>query len=181
LAKLQVRKGQHELALMAAHRLQRNHPKASAGYQLEGDILLGPGKTAPALAAYTKVAALAPSAELAVKSAHALRLSGRADDARKRLARWLQSHPGDVRVQLFMAETWLADGAIAKAAEQLQALLNEHPENVTALINLAWAYQQLGGARALNAAATAAPVAPANPAVLDTHGWRAVAPGLGRE
>jgi putative PEP-CTERM system TPR-repeat lipoprotein len=177
LAELQVRKGQHELALMAAHRLQRHHPKASAGYQLEGDILLGQGKSASALAAYAKASALAPSAELAVKSAHALRLSGRADDARKRLAQWLQSHPGDVRVQLFMAETWLADRAFANAAEQLQVLLKEHPENVTALNNLAWAYQQLGDARALEVAATAARLAPANPAVLDTHGWLLVESG----
>lgn len=171
MAELHVRKGRYDIAQLISARLQRSYPKASAGYQLEGDILLSQGKPADALRAFDKGASLAPSSELAIKAAHALRQSGQRDAAAKRLAQWMQAHPKDTRVELFIAETALADGAFALAAQRLEALLRGQPDNATALNNLAWAYQQLQDQRATATAERAAGLAPEKPAVLDTYGW----------
>lgn len=171
LAELHVRNGHYDIARLMSARLQRKYPNASAGYQLEGDILLSQGNAADALQAFDKAAQRAPSNELVIKAAHALRQAGQRDAAAKRLAAWQQKHPDDTRIALFLAETALADGAMLSATNQLQALLKTQPDNVVALNNLAWAYQQQGDKRAAATAERAATLAPEKPAVLDTYGW----------
>lgn len=176
-AELYVRRGSHDLALMTASRLQRNYPKASAGYQLEGDILISQNKPALALASYEKAYAITKSTELMIKYVNAMRAAGRQQDAGRMLAQWLSTHPDDVRAQLYKAETLLADKQYRQAAEHLSLTLQREPKNVTALNNLAWAYQQAGDARALAAAEEAYRVAGEQPVIMDTLGWILVEKG----
>ncbi|WP_395407585.1 XrtA/PEP-CTERM system TPR-repeat protein PrsT [Pseudoduganella sp. UC29_106] len=176
-AELYVRRGSHELALMTASRLQRNYPKASAGYQLEGDILISQNKPALALASYEKAYALTKSTELMIKCVNAMRAAGRQQDAARTLAQWLSAHPDDVRAQLYKGETLLADRQYRQAAEHLNLTLQREPKNVTALNDLAWAYQQAGDERALPIAEEAYRVAGEQPVVMDTLGWILVEKG----
>lgn len=176
-AELFVRKGSYELALMTASQLQRKYPEASAGYQLEGDILMAQKKPAPALAAYEKAYALTKSNELMIKSVNALRANGKAQDGAKRLVQWIAVHPDDLRVQLYKAETMLADKQYKEAAEYLETVLKRDPKNVAGLNNLAWAYQQAGDKRALSAAEEAYRAAGDRPNVMDTLGWILVEQG----
>jgi putative PEP-CTERM system TPR-repeat lipoprotein len=171
LAELYVRKGSFDLALLQSGRMQRLHPKAAAGYHLEGDIQMAKRKPAEALAAYERALALAPSAELAIKIDNALRAAGRQPEADKRLAAWLAAHPNDLRAQAYRAQAWSAAGDNQRAAAELEAMLKRAPGNVVALNNLALAYQKLGDARALPTAEAAYKLAEGQPNVIDTLAW----------
>lgn len=170
-AELYVRKGQPELAILMARQLQRQHPQAAAGFQLEGDVLTEQKRMAQALPAYEQAYAFSKNSELVVKTANALRENGRQKEGEARLAQWLREHPKDVRVLLFRAETLLADQQYARAAQELQAVLALDPANVAALNNQAWAYQRAGDKRALATAEQAHKLGGDKPVVMDTLGW----------
>jgi putative PEP-CTERM system TPR-repeat lipoprotein len=177
LAELYVRKGWHELALLIAGRLQRKYPNGAAGYQLEGDVLMGQNRAAQALPAYEKALALNQSNELLIKTANALRQTGKRDEAARRLGQWLARHRDDIRVQLYRAQTLLADKQYKPAAAQLESIVQQQPQNVVALNNLALAYQQAQDARAEQVALQAYQYAQKNPVVMDTLGWILVEKG----
>jgi len=177
LAQLYVRKGSHELALMYAGRMQKQHPAAPAGFELEGDVLMGQNKAAQALSAYEVALGLSKTQALAIKLFHALRAAGRQAEGAKRLALWLQLHPQDVLVQLYKGETLLADKQYKAAAAQLEAILKAHPENAMGLNTLALAYQQSRDARAQQVAEQAYALANNQPGIMDTLGWILVEQG----
>ena len=177
LAELHTRKGHFALAQMVAGQLQAKHPTASAGFQLEGDILMSQHRAAEALPLFEQAQARTPSNELVVKIVHALRVDGKADAAQRRLAGWLQAHPDDLRVLLYKAELLTADKQFKLAAEQLEALRARAPQNVVVLNNLAMAYLQADDGRAAQVAEQASALAPNEPMVLDTLGWILVEKG----
>ncbi|MES2150943.1 MAG: XrtA/PEP-CTERM system TPR-repeat protein PrsT [Pseudomonadota bacterium] len=171
LAELQVRKGVHWKALAIAERMQKFHPKAAAGFQLEGDVLMAQDKPVPALAAFERARVFSNTNELAIKSISALRAAGKAEEGAKRLALWLQHHPDDLRVRLYQAENLLADRQYKLAAAQFESILKQHPKTLVALNNLALAYQAVADGRALAMAEQAYQVAGEQPVVMDTLGW----------
>lgn len=177
LAELYVRKGSPDLALIIADRLQRKHPQGAAGWQLEGDLLMAKRQPAEALAAYEHAFALRPTNEMLIKQDNALRLTGRKDEATRRLARWLAAHPGDARTLAYRAQTWLAERRFREAAGQLEAVLALQPQNAVVLNNLALAYQELDDARALPTAEAALRRAGERPDVMDTLAWILVGRG----
>lgn len=171
LSELYTQKGFYALALMMAGQLQDKHPTASAGFQLQGDILMGQRKWAEALPFYEKAFTLTRGNELLIKTASALRGVGRADEAARRLVAWIGGHPDDLRVQLFRAETLAADKQYKPAAEQLASIVKRSPNNVTALNNLAMAYLLGQDARAEEVAERAYALAADQAVVMDTLGW----------
>jgi putative PEP-CTERM system TPR-repeat lipoprotein len=177
LAELYVRKGWNELALMTAASMQRNHPKAAAGYQLEGDVNMAQGKPELALDAFERAMAFGKTSELTIKSVNALRAARRQEEGAKRLAAWMRLHPDDVRAQLYKGETLLADKEQKLAAAQFEAILKQQPDNVIALNNLALAYQQAQDVRAAEVAGLAYKLANDEPVVMDTFGWILVEQG----
>jgi putative PEP-CTERM system TPR-repeat lipoprotein len=176
-AEIHVKRGAFDLALMISGQLQKNYPKASAGYQLEGDILMARKKPALAVPQFERALALTPSSDLLVKTAGALRAGGKTAEGAARIDQWLKQHPDDVRVLLFKGEALLADQQYKSAADHLQAVAQRYPGNVTAHNNLAWAYHQAGDSRALAAAEQAYRLAPQHPVVMDTLGWVLVEQG----
>lgn len=177
LAELYVRQGSPDLALLIAAHMQRLHPKAAAGFQLEGDILMAKRQPPQALKAYETAFGLHPVTELAIKLDNALRQAGRTDDAERRLDAWLARHPDDPRAQAYRAQTWMAQRQFKPAAGQLEAVLRRQPGNVAALNNLALAYQELGDARAQATAEAALKAAGDQPEVIDTLAWILAARG----
>jgi putative PEP-CTERM system TPR-repeat lipoprotein len=171
LAEVYARKGWPDLALIEAGRLQRKHPEASAGYQLEADILMGQNKPAQALPLFDKAMGITASSELVIKSANAQRAAGKRDDAGRRIDAWLAKRPDDVRVRRYKADTLMADGQPKQAALEIEATLVQDPSNAAALNNLALAYQQLKDPRAQKTAEDAVKLAPDNAVILDTLGW----------
>jgi putative PEP-CTERM system TPR-repeat lipoprotein len=177
LAALYVRKGSHDLALMVADHMQRQHPQGAAGFQLQGDILMAKHQPAAALPAFERAYSLHATNELAIKIDNALRQTGRVPDADRRLATWLAAHPDDVRVLAYRAQAWMDAGDFKRAAAQLEDVLRRQPGNPVALNNLALCYQSLGDARAQATAEAALKGAPKRADVMDTLAWILVGKG----
>jgi putative PEP-CTERM system TPR-repeat lipoprotein len=177
LAEVYARKGWLDLAMMEAERIQKKHPEASAGYQLQADILMGQNKAALALPLFEKALAITPVPELVIKTANAQRAGAKRADAARRLDAWLAKHPDDVRVRRYKADTLMIDGQPKQAALEIEATLKQDPANPAALNNLALAYQQAKDPRAQKTAEDAVKLAPDNAAILDTLGWILVEDG----
>lgn len=176
-AELLFDKKQVDQAIAQARAIQKKHPDASAGFIVEGDILMKTGKPAQALPLYEKAYAVSKNADMLIRVLTALRESGKGAEADKRLAQTIQQYPKDVRLQLFRAELSLRDKQFKQAAEQLEAASQQTPNNPAILNNLAYAYQQTKDSRALPTAEAAYKLAGAEPAVMDTLGWILVEQG----
>lgn len=174
---LAMRRGRGDEALSYARALQKLDQQAATGLMLEGDLLMTQKKFAQALPAYQKAYAARPSAQLVVKTAEAMRQSGKAAEARQLVAQWQKAHPDDAVVALYTAEAHLGQKEYKSAIEILQGVLKKDPNNPVALNNLAWAYQQEKDPRALATAEHALKVSGNSPAVMDTLGWLLVEQG----
>lgn len=158
-------------ALAVAHDIQKIKGKAAVGFAVEGDVQMVQGKRPQAVEAYDKAFALEKSPELMIKTTQALMSIGKNKDAEARLAQWLKDHPGDVNASMFLAEIDLAAKAYKPAIALLQDIQKQAPNNILALNNLAWAYQQEKDPRALPTAEQAYKLGGDNPSVIDTLGW----------
>ena len=177
LVELTARRGNLDQAIALAQQVQKQRSRSPVGYVLEGDLLLAQKKAAQALPKYEKAYALNTSAPVLIKVYMALAQSGKAKEGEQRLQQWRQAHPDDVQIGVYLADLKIAGGKLAEAEEQLQGVLKLAPNNVPALNNLAWIYQQKKDGRALETAEKAYAAAPDNPAVLDTLGWLLVEQG----
>ncbi|UMR29334.1 PEP-CTERM system TPR-repeat protein PrsT [Massilia sp. MB5] len=158
-------------ALKLARQAQQAEPDRPMGYKLEGDILLSQQQAGAALPLYGKAYTLAPSGPLAIALHRARLAAGRRAEAAQQMQAWLRQHEGDAPTRLYYASSLMQQQDYRAAAAQLERLVAADGRNVIALNDLAWAYQQLGDARALDLAERAYRLAPNNPAVADTLGW----------
>lgn len=177
LGNLEARAERHDEALKIARQIQQQHPKAIAGWALEGDIALARKQYPVALAAYERAHTLAPSPATLIGQYQALAAAGRFDEGVKRLTDWLAARPEDQRTRLFLAETLLGHGRYQAAADHYLLLNQQIPGNVVVLNNLASALSELRDKRALGFAEQALKLKPDNPAVMDTLGWILVQQG----
>jgi putative PEP-CTERM system TPR-repeat lipoprotein len=167
-----ARGGQLQPALAVAAQLQKSHPKLTAGFALEGSLLLASDKAEAAVKPFERALAVNPDSSLmANQLLTALQRAGRQKDAEARAAQWLKQHPNDDLVHLHVAETHLAAKRYADAAKVLEGSAQRQPNNMVVLNNLAWSYFELNDPRALATAEKALAVGGDNPAVLDTLGW----------
>lgn len=170
-AELAVRRGEHAQALAIAQRLQKMPGAAPVGFTLEGDTYMSQGKAALAIKPYEQAFAAVKTNTLMVKLSNAQRAAGRVKEADARVAQWLKDKPQDNMVRMVAAQQALAAKQHKVAIAQLEAILQQDPNNAAALNNLAWAYQQEKDPRAVATAEAAHKIAPDNPAILDTLGW----------
>ncbi|GAB2860837.1 PEP-CTERM system TPR-repeat protein PrsT [Pseudoduganella ginsengisoli] len=176
-AELLFNKKQVDQALAQARAIQKKHPEAAAGYLVEGDILMKTGKPAQALPLYEKSLAMAKSIDSLTRVINAQRAAGKNAEADKRLAQAIQQFPKDARLQFLQVELSLRDKQYKQAAEQLEAMAKDAPNNPAVLNNLAFAYQQTKDSRALATAEAAYKAANTEPAIMDTLGWILVEQG----
>ncbi|MES2900242.1 MAG: XrtA/PEP-CTERM system TPR-repeat protein PrsT [Pseudomonadota bacterium] len=173
LARIDIaaRKGQLDQALVLLRKLQQQNTNAAYTYSLEGDLLAMQKKPELALRAWEQAYRLGKSPQVVIKMAQLQRSSGKAAEADARVAQYMKEHPGEPLMAMHMAETHLANKQFKAAVALLEPLIKAQPNNVLALNNLAWAYQQDKDARALATAERAHKLAADNPGVLDTLAW----------
>jgi len=160
-----------------ASALQQAHPQAAYGFELEGDILAAQGNYKQAELAYEKAYTLKPSARLATGLFNMHRLSGENDKAIAALRDWLKDHPGDNNIRMALASYLQQQGRLDGAVEEYLAILRQDPDNITALNNVAWCYQQQGSEKGIAYAEHAYELAPQRPEIIDTLGWLLVENG----
>jgi putative PEP-CTERM system TPR-repeat lipoprotein len=175
---LAARRGNFDDAIGFARQAQKQSGPASAlGYALEGDVLLSQKKPALALPAYQKAYDLSQAPQVMLKLAGVMQQAGKAKEALALVTQYQKQHPQDPASAMFLAEQQLADKQFKTAIALLEPVVNRAPNNVVALNNLAWAYQQEKDPRALATAEQALKASNDNPAVMDTLGWMLVEKG----
>ena len=171
LASLELAAGRHGEALRIARDVQKQYPKNTAGYGIEGDVRMAQKDYAAAMKAYEKAFALDRNDMLAMKVHGAQSAGGDVAGADARLLQWLKEQPKDTRVRAYLAGTYARSGRYKPAIEQYQILTQADPMGVIAWNDLAWLYQQDKDPRALETAERAYQIEPENARVLDTLGW----------
>lgn len=178
LATLYSQGGDTAKALSVAQQMQKKPAQALVGYELEGNIQAFQKKPDLAAAAFAQAFAMdKENVRLLMKLHGALLLAGKNQEAAAAAAQWFKSHPNDVALHLYLGETALAQKQNKVAIEQYQQVLRQQPNNVGALNNLAWAYQQERDPRALETAEKAYAAASDSGPVIDTLGWMLVEKG----
>lgn len=176
-AALHVRAGRHDEALKLARKLQQIDTKSSAGYTLEGDVLMTQRRFPQAVAAYEKAMALGQTSILTIKLHAAQTAAAKPREADSTVQRWLNDHPDDIGVRQYLAHRYLNSGQNKLAIEQYERVLQKDPTNLLALNNLANLYQMVNDSRALETAEAAYRLDPNSSAIADTLGWLLVQQG----
>jgi putative PEP-CTERM system TPR-repeat lipoprotein len=169
-AELAVRDGKWDAALVIARNIQKQRAKNPIGHVLEGNLMLAQGKPALAIRPYEQAFAFAPGTANLVKLHSAMMRAGKTKEAEARLDQWQKTHPDDMGIALYVAESLLAEKKYKPAIGKLEVIVKQAPTNAAALNNLAWAYQQEKDPRALKTAEQALALAADSPQILDTVG-----------
>lgn len=165
---LDVEERNYPSAVATAKSMQKQSPKDSLGYVLEGDVYAAQKNWEASMAAYRSGLKQGTSTELALKLHSVLLVSGKTAEAEKFSATWQKDNPKDAAFLLY-----LADGAIARkdyvfADRTYQAVLKLQPNNAVAYNNLAWVTSKLGKDGAIAYAEKAIALVPNQPAFMDT-------------
>ena len=177
LVELEILAGHLPEAMKIAQQMQKQTAKSALGFVLEGDVLMAQKKFPQAAKVYETAYGMGNNGTLAIKLHAAYTQAGKPQEAEAKLAQRLKDSPDDVGVRIYSAEASLKSGQYQNAIEQYEWLLRKQPDNVLALNNLAWAYQQVKDPRALQTAEHAYKLKPDNAAIADTLGWMLVEQG----
>lgn len=87
------------------------------------------------------------------------------------LTEWLVEHPDDVAVHVVVAMDDFSAGRQSEAIARYETILEIAPDNIIALNNMAWIFDEKNDDRAADYARRAYEAAPGRPEVVDTYGW----------
>jgi putative PEP-CTERM system TPR-repeat lipoprotein len=177
LIKLDMKENQPDKALQLARQIQIQTPQSPLGFEREGDIHLYQKHPALAVKAFEQAMAKGVSSTGLIQLHRAYTLTNNTVAAEQKLGHWLQTHPNDLAVRAYAAESYTANGRNKEAIAQYQSILQQKPDNALLLNNLAGLYQREADSRARAVAEQAFKLAPDNPAIQDTLGWILVEQG----
>ena len=168
LIALNLASGRVQEALDTAKEVQKQRPKQSIGYMLEGDIYASKEKWPEAVAAYRTGLKRVGSTELAIRVHTALTAVGKGAD--EFAATWLKENPEDREFRVHIARASMIGKNYQSAVKQYLKVLESEPNNAGVLNNLAWVSWQLQDPKAVQYAEAAYKLAPDHPAIMDTLG-----------
>lgn len=177
LGRLAVTDSDYAAALAIAADLLKAHPAAAYADELTGDVHAARKAYQQASDAYALAYGKAGSASLAHKLYQSRLQLGETEAAHDALRQWLADHPQDVTTRGLLAQAQLSAGQSAAAIDTYRTLLDVDPDNVNALNNLAWLYQQENNPEGVEYAERAYELVPHRPEVIDTLGWLLVQNG----
>jgi putative PEP-CTERM system TPR-repeat lipoprotein len=148
LATIDITEGRFAAAVDRAMAMRSMDPASPIPYQIEGDARFAEREYAAAAAAYDEAMRRNAGQSAFVRAYQARRLQGHPEPYAP-LRGWLGDHPNDLVVRHVLADGYISAGDARGAAEAYERIVALAPTDAAALNNLAWAYQQLGDARAL--------------------------------
>jgi len=169
LAQLAVVDKRPQEALTMAREQQKRKPDDPSGYALEGEVQAAGRNWDAAIAAFR--AALQrdkANTDVATKLHATLLGAGRAADAERQAAEWMQAQPRDARFLYFLGDAALSRNDWAAAEARYRSVLELQPNNGLALNNVAWLLVKQGKPGAVPVAERANTLLPNRAAVLDT-------------
>jgi len=178
LGRLYIADMDYTAALGIAGELLKAHPDEAYGDELTGDVSAARKAYQQASDAYALAYGKAGSALLAQKLYQSRMQLGETGAAREALRQWLAWHPEDVPTRSLLAQALTSAGEYPQATEEYLKLLENDSNNMTALNNIAWLYQEQGDyAEGVKYAERAYELVPDRPEVIDTLGWLLVRNG----
>ena len=169
--RLAVQNNNENEALELIKGIQKQHNDSPVGHVLEGDLLVSQDKSDLAIDAYEKAISIEKSSALMVKL-HAVRSHiGKDKEAKSEMNKWLADNPSDAQARLYFAGSYLDKKQYDAAIKEYEIIVQQFPDHVITLNNLAWLYQQKNDSRAVEYAERAYKNAPEAPSILDTLGW----------
>ena len=170
LAVMETRQGHYKKALAIARKQQKSHPEKISGYVLEGDIHMLNGEPKAAAESFAKAHNMQRSQTTVLKLFSAQR-NAQIQGASTLATEWLDEHPDDNQVKMALATSYLEDGEHRSAEEMYESLIEDEPNAIGALNNLAWIYYLDGNKKSIELAERAHKLAPGVGAITDTLGW----------
>ncbi|MEY2926069.1 MAG: hypothetical protein RL367_546, partial [Pseudomonadota bacterium] len=165
--------GQTGPALVAAETLRVANQGTPAAHMLVGDVLIAMNRPADAIGAYQRAADISFSEPVAMRMIDAHNRAGDGQGALRVLDIFLQQNPRSIPALLLASEHFVASGAWDPAETLLTGLrVRLGDSNGAVLDNLGWVWFSKGSTdKALEAAAAAYQLSPANPAYTGNYGW----------
>jgi putative PEP-CTERM system TPR-repeat lipoprotein len=142
-----------------------------AGAIATSDLASAQGHHRKAATALSEALTQKPSTPVFLRYANALNRTGDFAALRKAYSEWLTQHPDDVAVRLHAGAFEIEQRDYPAAQRAFEAILVHAPDDLMALNNLAWLYDEAGDERALAIAEKAYLIKPDAPEVMDTLGW----------
>lgn len=177
LGELELREDNFSEALLIAEEIMTTYSSMSAGYLLQGDILMKQKKPADAAIVYEKALILADQSQTVLKLSEALIQSGQTESSRVLLKRSVAKHKDDVRIGLMLANIQQAEGKSEAVIDTYLLMLDQFPNNALILNNLAWLYAESDLQKSFDFAKRAYQVTPELPEIADTYGWFCILSG----
>ena len=165
-----------DAALSTADQLAADPAMLPAAASLKGGLLMGAQRSKDAVSAFRTQYEKNPSSALVVALAQALNASGDANGSATELLKWQATHPDDPAVAQLLGTLDITAHRYDSSERNFQIALKAQPNDLVALNNLAWIYQQKGDRRAREYAQRAFEQAP-TPEVTDTLAWILVQQG----
>lgn len=170
-----IQRKQFDQALVLTRQLRRDWPDHSAGYAMEGEVLIAQERWASA-ATILRAGLEKQQPEALVPRLHlALLKENKTPQANALATDWLGKHPKDLSFLRYLGETAHAAGNMDEAQTRFEQALAVAPGDPGALNNLAWLKLQAGQPGAVALAERAVAAAPEDPRLLDTLGQAYVA------
>lgn len=174
---LDVADGKFNEALATARNMQKDQPKLSVGYLLEGEIHTAQKSWKDAATAYRNGLNISPNGDLAGRLYLALLQDNQTAAAKSTADAWIKAHPQDLAFRLFLADTANQRKDYATAVGHYRAMLAVAPKTPLVLNNLAWSLGQMNDPKATAYAEEANKLAPNQPAIMETLGSLYIAQG----
>ena len=174
--RLDLLDGGLDRALATADKLRANLAYMPGAATLKGGVYMGAQRFKDAVVAFRDEYQKDPSSQLVVALAQALNAAGDANGAATELLKWQTAHPDDPAVAQLLGTFDITAHRYDSAERNLLIALKAQPNDLVALNNLAWIYQQKGDKRAREYAQRAFEQAP-TPEVTDTLAWILVQQG----
>ncbi|MGH8547690.1 MAG: XrtA/PEP-CTERM system TPR-repeat protein PrsT [Methylococcales bacterium] len=171
LVQLALNEKQTDEAIKISRQIQAKYPKRAIGYQLEGEVMRARDDQANALVLYRKGFAIEAQSALARQIFQAARGSGDRAGAYSSMLDWLEKNPDDFGSRIMLGMAYIEDGESSQAIRVYEQLIENQPEDIFVLNNLAWLYQQKADPRAVELAERTIALDPKDPEVIDTVGW----------
>ncbi len=147
LGRLYIIDKDYDAATGIAGDLRTAHPDTPYGDELTGDIHAARQENTQAAEAYALAYGKAASAYLAQRLYQTRIRLGKTESAHQALSQWLADHPEDTATRAQLAMALQLAGQRQQAIEEYLKILEYDADNVTALNNVAWLYQEEGKAQ----------------------------------
>ncbi len=177
LVRLELSEGKVDSALKVAEGVKNAAPDVAVGFELAGDLMMSEKRYSDALAEYKMGLQKERRSTIAIKVHRTYAQANQLAQAQAFLEQWLDEFTDDARARLVLVGGYNQLNDSDSAIRHYLILLENDPENLIALNDLAWFFSQAGDKRALSFAERAYALNKENASVLDTLGWILVQEG----